>query len=87
MATVSMSVTTLAAYTAANARSLSSLSNLRPREPGSTRTSFISADLLEAATDLVKNGVQVGDGLAGGTVYVHVRPRGFGGVLSVRYRR
>lgn len=55
--------------------------------PTPAKTGFVSDDLLKTATDLVKNGVRVHEGLAGGTLYVHFKPQGFGGVLSVRYRR
>ena len=59
---------------------------LRPA-PKPAATGFISADLLNAATDLINNGVRLGKGPGPGIFYVHAESRGFGGVLSIRYRR
>ena len=54
--------------------------------PKPAKGGFVSEDLLEKATELVNNGVRIGE-LAGGKVYVHAQPKGFGGVVSIRYRR
>jgi hypothetical protein len=82
----SASVTVKVVQTAMNFRRLPKRDFLQsPPEPAPT--GFISDDLLNTATDLVKNGVRVRDDLADGTVYMHFEPQGFGGVLSVRYRR
>ena len=59
---------------------------LRPA-PKPASMGFISADLLNAATDLINNGIRLGSGPGNGTFYVHAESRGFGGVLSIRYRR
>lgn len=55
--------------------------------PEAADRGFISVDLLETATDLVHNGVRLPTAPAGGSLYVHVKPQGLGGVLSLRYRR
>ncbi|MBW2189260.1 MAG: hypothetical protein JRG93_06670 [Deltaproteobacteria bacterium] len=59
---------------------------LRPA-PKPATMGFISADLLNTATDLINNGIRLGNGPGNGTFYVHAESRGFGGVLSIRYRR
>jgi len=38
------------------------------------------------ATDLINNGIRLGNGPGNGTFYVHAESQGFGGVLSIRYR-
>jgi len=48
---------------------------------------FISADLLNTVTGLINNGLRLGNGPGNGTFYVHFESQGFGGVLSIRYRR
>lgn len=54
--------------------------------PKPVDTGFVSDDLLRTATELVNDGVKLGR-LAGGKVYLKVKPQGFGGVLAIRYRR
>lgn len=54
--------------------------------PKPASTGFVSEDLLETATEVVNNGIRLGDGPSKGTFYVHFKPQGFGGVLSIRYR-
>ena len=54
--------------------------------PEPAKGGFINEDLLKTATGLVNNGVRIGE-MAGGKVYVHAQPKGFGGVVSIRYRR
>lgn len=54
--------------------------------PKPATTGFVSQDLLDTATNIVNNGIRLGDGPTNGTFYVHFKPQGFGGVLSIRYR-
>lgn len=54
--------------------------------PAPADRGFVSADLLRKATDVVNNGIRCGSA-GGGNFYVHAKPQGFGGVLSIRYRR
>ena len=58
---------------------------LRP-SPKPASTGFVSEDLLRTATNVVNNGIRLGQGTRNGTFYVHFKPQGFGGILSVRYR-
>ncbi len=37
--------------------------------------------------DVVNNGVRLSNGRVKGAFYVHAKPQGFGGVVSIRYRR
>jgi hypothetical protein len=55
--------------------------------PEPAKTGFISEDLLRKATDIVNNGIGLGKGRGHGRLYVHVKPQGFGGVVTLRYRR
>lgn len=55
--------------------------------PEPAKTGFISEDLLKKATELVDNGLRMRRAPAGGALYVHVQPRGLGGVVSLKYRR
>ena len=71
---------------AMSVRILPGSSVLRPA-PAPASTGFISEDLLNAATNVVNNGIRLGSGPGNGTFYVHFKPQGFGGVLSIRYRR
>lgn len=54
--------------------------------PERASTGFVSEDLLNTAADIVNNGIRLGNGPTNGTFYVHFKPQGFGGVLSIRYR-
>jgi len=54
--------------------------------PKPAKTGFVSEDLLETATNVVNNGIRLGQGPSKGAFYVHFKPQGFGGVLSIRYR-
>lgn len=81
-----------AATAALAIRATSGLGSLRATdvlelEPEAANRGFIADDLLEKATDVVNNGVRLRNAPAGGSLYVHFKPQGFGGVLSLRYRR
>ena len=58
-----------------------------PTTPEAADRGFIKDELLETATDLVNEGIRFRRAPAGGALYLHFKPRGFGGVLSLRYRR
>lgn len=85
-AIVGASTAVMAVQASVGLRHLPSDLALRPA-PAPAARGFISKDLLETATELVNHGIRIGKDLAGGTVYVHCKPQGFGGVLSIRYRR
>ena len=55
--------------------------------PEPAKGGFVSDDLLRKATEIVNNGIRLGHGSRNGTFYVHAEPQGFGGVVSIRYRR
>ena len=61
-------------------------SNVFRPAPAAADAGFVSDELLETATELVHNGVRLGE-VAGGTFYVHVKPQGLGAVVSIRFRR
>ena len=63
-----------------------STDELRP-EPTPADRGFIKADLLETATELVNLGLRFERAPADGSLYLHFKPQGLGGVLSLRYRR
>ena len=77
--------TVMAIRAAASIRVTPDPTVLRP-EPEPVSMGFISADLINTATDLINNGLRLGNGPGNGTFYVHFESRGFGGVLSIRYR-
>ena len=55
--------------------------------PEPAKGGFISDDLLRRATEIINNGIRLGHGSRNGTFYVHAEPQGFGGVVTIRYRR
>jgi hypothetical protein len=48
---------------------------------------FISSELVDKLSRVINNGIRLGQGPGDGTFYVHFKSHGFGGVLSIRYRR
>jgi len=79
------SAAVLAIRNTAGIRIAPSTSVLQPAPKPASR-GFVSEDLLNTATEVVNNGIRLGDGPTNGTFYVHFKPQGFGGVLSIRYR-
>jgi len=63
-----------------------STDTLRP-EPEPAKRGFIKEDLLETATELVNEGLRFDRTPGDGSLYLHFKPQGLGGVLSLRYRR
>ena len=63
-----------------------STDTLRP-EPEAAKRGFIKEDLLETATELVNEGLRFERSPGDGTLFLHFKPQGLGGVLSFRYRR
>lgn len=55
--------------------------------PEPVRGGFISQDLIDTLSGLVKDGVHIGKSRGQGNLYVHVETHGFGGIVSLRYRR
>jgi len=55
--------------------------------PEPSSAGFVSQHLIDSLSGVVNNGVRLGPGSREGAFYVHFKPQGFGGVLSVRYRR
>jgi hypothetical protein len=58
-----------------------------PPVPAPASTAFISAELVDTLSNVINNGIRLGKGPGDGTFYVHFKSQGFGGVLSIRYRR
>ena len=55
--------------------------------PEPSSTTFVSQRLIDTLSGVVNDGLRLGQGARKGTFFVHVEPQGFGGVLSIRYRR
>ncbi len=75
----------LAIQAASSIRLAPSATVLKPASKPAA-SGFVSEDLLRSATEVVNNGIRLGRGSANGSFYVHFKPQGFGGILSVRYR-
>jgi len=58
-----------------------------PPVPGPASTAFLSAELVDTLSNVINNGIRLGPGPGDGTLYVHFKSQGFGGALTIRYRR
>jgi hypothetical protein len=58
----------------------------RDRAP-EAKTGFVSEDLIERVSGLINDGVRIAGGTDKGTLFVNFESHGFGGIVSLRFRR